>query len=121
MGTPGTPCSTAISATHSKCATISAMDLRWEPFSSMTLGRRLRMVLRFAHTGEGVGLAGQTVAGLVSAGASALVYTGLALTWRRAWQVRRRYQELVETAMEIQSPDQESGPLSPQHPAGPRI
>lgn len=94
--------------------------VRWEPFSTMTLGRRLRMVLRFAHTGEVVGIIGQTIAGVVSASASVLVYTGLALSWRRlrAWQARRRYQESVETAMKIQSPDQESGPLSPQYSAG---
>jgi uncharacterized iron-regulated membrane protein len=68
--------------------------VRWEPFSSMTLGRRLRMVLRFAHTGEVVGILGQTIAGAVSAGASVLVYTGFALSWRRlrAWQARRRSQ-----------------------------
>ena len=75
--------------------------VRWEPFSSMTLGRRLRMVLRFAHTGEVLGIIGQTIAGAVSAGASVLVYTGLALSWRRfrAWQARRCSLELIETTM----------------------
>ena len=29
---------------------------RWEPFSSLTPGRRLRSILRFAHTGEVAGL-----------------------------------------------------------------
>jgi len=74
--------------------------MRWEPFSSMTPGRRLRMVLRFAHTGEVVGIVGQTVAGLVSAGASVLVYTGLALSWRRfcAWQVCRRSKQALKAA-----------------------
>jgi len=72
--------------------------MRWEPFSSMTPGRRLRMVLRFAHTGEVVGVVGQTIAGVVSAGASVLVYTGLALSWRRfrAWQVRRRSKQTLK-------------------------
>ena len=32
--------------------------VRWEPFSSNTRGRQLRSILRFAHTGEVVGLAG---------------------------------------------------------------
>jgi uncharacterized iron-regulated membrane protein len=72
--------------------------VRWEPFSSMTLGRRLRMVLRFAHTGEVLGFIGQTVAGLVSAGSAVLVYTGFALAWRRfrAWQVRRRSRRVTD-------------------------
>ena len=74
--------------------------VRWEPFSSLTLGRRLRMIFRFAHTGEVAGVIGQTIAGVVSAGATVLVYTGLALAWRRlrAWQVRRRSQGSVAVA-----------------------
>jgi uncharacterized iron-regulated membrane protein len=67
-------------------------ELRWEPFAGQTAGRRLRSVLRFAHTGEVLGLAGQTVAGLVSLGATLLVWTGLALSGRRllAWRGRRQ-------------------------------
>jgi uncharacterized iron-regulated membrane protein len=66
--------------------------VRWEPFSSLTLGRRLRSLLRFAHTGEVAGVFGQTVAGLASATGALLVWTGLALAWRRfrAWLSRRR-------------------------------
>lgn len=65
--------------------------VRWEPFSSNTPGRRLRSILRFAHTGEVAGLLGQTIAGLVSLGGAILVWTGLALTWRRflKWRERR--------------------------------
>ena len=61
--------------------------VRWEPFSSYTRGRQLRSILRFAHTGEVVGVVGQTIAGLVSAGGAVLVLTGLALAIRRlrAW------------------------------------
>ena len=64
---------------------------KWEPFSQLTPGRRLRSYLRFAHTGEVFGLAGQTVAGLASAGGALLVWTGLSLAWRRwrAWARRR--------------------------------
>jgi uncharacterized iron-regulated membrane protein len=58
----------------------------WEPFSSQTRGRRLRSWLRFAHTGEVFGLVGQTIAGIVSAGSALLVWTGLALAWRRFFQ-----------------------------------
>jgi uncharacterized iron-regulated membrane protein len=66
--------------------------LRWEPFNSYTAGRRLRSLLRFAHTGEVLGVVGQTLAGLASAGGALLVWTGLALAWRRfrTWLARRR-------------------------------
>lgn len=66
--------------------------VRWEPFSSYTTGRQLRSLLRFAHTGEVAGVAGQTVAGIVSAGGAVLVWTGLALGLRRfrAWRLRAR-------------------------------
>ena len=57
--------------------------IRWEPFSSYTAGRKLRTILRFAHTGEVAGIFGQTIAGLVSAGGAVLVFTGLALALRR--------------------------------------
>ncbi len=55
----------------------------WAPFASQTPGRRLRSWLRFLHTGEALGLTGQTIAGLVSLGALVLVYTGIALSIRR--------------------------------------
>jgi uncharacterized iron-regulated membrane protein len=57
--------------------------VRWEPFESQSLGRRLRSWSRFTHTGEYYGLVGQTLAGLVSAGAGVLVVTGLTLAFRR--------------------------------------
>ena len=65
--------------------------VRWEPFSAYTRGRQLRSILRFAHTGEVVGIVGQTIAGLVSAGGAMLVFTGLALAIRRflAWAANR--------------------------------
>lgn len=68
---------------------------RFETFSSFDAGRRLRSWLRFVHTGEYYGLAGQTIAGLASAGAAVLVYTGLALALRRfvAWRARSRSRE----------------------------
>ena len=66
--------------------------VRWEPFSSYTRGRQLRSILRFAHTGEVLGVAGQTIAGLVSTGGAFLVITGLALAIRRllGWRARKR-------------------------------
>lgn len=46
-------------------------------------GRRARAWMRFVHTGEQYGVIGQTVAALASLSACFLVYTGLALAWRR--------------------------------------
>ncbi len=67
---------------------------KWEPFSTNTTGRKLRSILRFAHTGEVLGIFGQTIAGIVSAVGAVLVYTGLALSFRRfrAWLARRKNQ-----------------------------
>ncbi len=77
-----------------------------ETFADGSLGRRMRSWLRFLHTGEAAGLAGQTIAGVVSAGAAVLVYTGLALSWRRflAWIRRRRVRD-GEGAQATAGPD----------------
>jgi uncharacterized iron-regulated membrane protein len=66
-------------------------SIRFETFADQKLGARLRSLSRFAHTGEVLGVTGQTIAGLASAGASVLVCTGLALAFRRcrAWLKRR--------------------------------
>jgi uncharacterized iron-regulated membrane protein len=66
-------------------------EVKWEPFAAGTTGRKARSILRFAHTGEVLGIVGQTIAGLVSLGAAVLVWTGLALSLRRlsAWRGRR--------------------------------
>jgi uncharacterized iron-regulated membrane protein len=63
----------------------------YEAFESQSLGRRLRSISRFAHTGEVLGIPGQTIAGLATAGGAVLVWTGLALAWRRwrTWIKRR--------------------------------
>jgi uncharacterized iron-regulated membrane protein len=63
----------------------------YETFASQTRGRRVRALLRFAHTGEVAGLPGQVIAGAASAGGALLVWTGLALTFRRfrRWLSRR--------------------------------
>jgi uncharacterized iron-regulated membrane protein len=64
----------------------------YEAFADLTLGRRIRNVMRFAHTGEVLGIPGQTIAGIVSAGGAVLVWTGIALAWRRfrSWVERNR-------------------------------
>jgi uncharacterized iron-regulated membrane protein len=63
----------------------------YEDFSSQTPARRLRSIMRFAHTGEVLGLPGQTIAGVATAGSVVLVWTGIALALRRgrSWLSRR--------------------------------
>ena len=73
---------------------------KWETFAAQTPGRRARSISRFLHTGEVLGLPGQTIAGLVSLGGVVLVWTGLALTWRRfrAWRARADVDRAAERA-----------------------
>jgi uncharacterized iron-regulated membrane protein len=68
----------------------------YEAFVDQSLGRRLRSISRFAHTGEVLGIPGQTIAGLATAGAVVLVWTGIALTLRRfrSWVARRGKREI---------------------------
>ena len=66
--------------------TISRADgslLAIEGSETQSPGRRARIWFRFIHTGEVYGLPGQTVAGLASLAAIILVWTGLALAFRR--------------------------------------
>jgi uncharacterized iron-regulated membrane protein len=58
----------------------------WAPFSSQTTGQKARSWIRFLHTGEALGIMGQTIAGLVSLTSVLMVWTGLALAWRRLVQ-----------------------------------
>jgi uncharacterized iron-regulated membrane protein len=57
--------------------------LRREGFSDLSTGRRLRSWIRFLHTGEALGWTGQLIAGAASLGGGVLVWTGLALGFRR--------------------------------------
>ncbi|HYW31230.1 MAG TPA: PepSY-associated TM helix domain-containing protein [Gemmatimonas sp.] len=70
----------------------TAAVLSNERFADGTRGRQLRSILRFTHTGEVLGVPGQTVAGLASLAGAILVWTGLALSFRRlaAWLRRGR-------------------------------
>lgn len=72
---------------------------RWDTFASQTAGRRLRSISRFLHTGEVLGMAGQTVAGLATLGGIFLVWTGIALAIRRALAARRRRERQAPTSM----------------------
>jgi uncharacterized iron-regulated membrane protein len=81
----------------------SGQVARWEPFSANSKGRQLRSVLRFAHTGEVLGVVGQTIAGIVSAGGAVLVWTGLALAFRRlrSWRARTKKAKTELSASEL--------------------
>jgi uncharacterized iron-regulated membrane protein len=69
----------------------------WAPFSSQTTGQKARSWIRFLHTGEALGIVGQTVAGLVSLTSVLMVWTGLALAWRRLVQPLLRRKPVTMT------------------------
>lgn len=73
--------------------------LSWEPHSAAGRGRRLRALARFLHTGEALGVPGRAVAALASAGGLLLVWTGLALSWRRwrSWRLKSRSSKEVSS------------------------
>ena len=52
-------------------------------YPTFTPGFKIRRWLRFAHTGEVYGVVGQSIAGVVSLGVAVMVWTGLAMSWRR--------------------------------------
>jgi uncharacterized iron-regulated membrane protein len=66
-------------------------------YAQLPVAQKVRAWVRPVHTGEAAGVVGQTLAGLASLAGVGLVWTGLALTWRRflaRW--RRRTLEAVE-------------------------
>ncbi len=74
----------------------TAEIVKWEPYGSASVGRKLRVWVRGLHTGEALGFAGQTVAGLASLGGCFLVWTGFAMAWRR-FRYRKRDAEDAPT------------------------
>ena len=66
--------------------------VEYAPFTSLSAGRQARSWVRFLHTGEALGIAGQTVAGLASLAAVLMVWTGLSLALYRfrRWLQRQR-------------------------------
>lgn len=56
---------------------------KWEPYQDYSAGKQARYYIRFLHTGEAMGIIGQTIAGIVSLFAAFLVWTGLALACRK--------------------------------------
>ena len=57
--------------------------LRRQGYADLDAARQVRAWTRFLHTGEAVGPAGQIIAGVASLGGGVLVWTGLALAFRR--------------------------------------
>jgi uncharacterized iron-regulated membrane protein len=78
----------------------TAMVMKWEPYASSNLGRTIRLWVRPVHTGEAGGLIGQFVAALASVGGAVLVYTGLALAWRRSWHFIKRHRRTGQPSRE---------------------
>lgn len=57
--------------------------LKTEGFADLSTARQIRSWTRFLHTGEALGWFGQLLATLACLGGCFLVYTGVALSWRR--------------------------------------
>src|SRR5262249_41557390 len=80
-------------------------EVQWETFATNNLGRQLRILARFGHTGEAAGILGQAIAFLASAAAVVLVYTGIFLAARRLHRWRSRgkdKQKAVEPELDAQ-------------------
>lgn len=73
---------------------------KWEGYESQGTARKIRLWVRWLHTGEAGGMLGQTIAGLASAGGAVLVWTGLSLAIRR---VLKRKNARTESVPEIVS------------------
>lgn len=69
----------------------TAEVVKWEPYSQLNAGRKLRSWARYIHTGEAFGLPGQIIAFVASLGGAFLVWTGVSLALRRfrAWRGKK--------------------------------
>ncbi len=94
---PGAPVAFTIATSHRGRPDLKStlsIDLKtgtetaWETFADYNMGRKLRVWSRWVHTGEAGGWIGQTLAGIASLAAALLVWTGLALTWKRFFKKR---------------------------------
>jgi uncharacterized iron-regulated membrane protein len=72
--------------------------VRQESFEELSPARQARSIIRRLHTGEVLGVGGQTLAGVASFAAIMLVWTGLALAYRRLIQplFQRRIRSRLE-------------------------
>jgi uncharacterized iron-regulated membrane protein/flavodoxin len=83
----------------------TAEIVKWEPYAAASTGRKLRIWVRGLHTGEALGVIGQTVAGLASLGGCFLVWTGFAMAWRR-FRYRKRDAEDATTVEYVMAPEE---------------
>jgi uncharacterized iron-regulated membrane protein len=61
----------------------NGVQSKWEPYQNYSAGKQARYYIRYLHTGEALGIIGQTIAGLVSLFSAVMVWTGLALAYRK--------------------------------------
>lgn len=61
----------------------SGAVVSYSGFADNSPGRQARIYVRFLHTGEALGPIGQTIAGLVSLACLFMIWTGMALAWRK--------------------------------------
>jgi uncharacterized iron-regulated membrane protein/flavodoxin len=88
----------------------TAQVIQWDPYAAASTGRKLRSWVRGLHTGEALGFAGQTIAGLASLGGCFLVWTGFAMAWRRFRYRNRMVEEtLTGTALRHGAPTGDGG------------
>jgi uncharacterized iron-regulated membrane protein len=72
--------------------------LKWEPYSGFNSGKKLRTWVVPIHTGRALGIPGQLLAAVAAFTAGLLVWTGLALSWRRFTRNRKRSRLLDKNA-----------------------
>jgi uncharacterized iron-regulated membrane protein len=77
---------------------ITGEVVEWAPFASQSSGRKARSWVRFLHTGEALGIVGQTVAGLASLAAVLMVWSGLILAVQRLLRYLNRRRNRAEAA-----------------------
>lgn len=76
-------------------------------FEQLPAAQRIRGTIRFLHTGEYFGAVGQTIAGIASLAGVLMVWTGLALAYRRLVQPmvnRRKRRQRQTTQLAADSP-----------------
>lgn len=78
----------------------TAAVLENRDYASLSTARQIRAWVRFGHTGEVFGLMGQLLATIVTAAGAVLVWTGIALSWRRfrAWRARSNQSATASSA-----------------------
>ena len=84
---------TAVSRRRARTCCSTGPPASWSRAPAIRPSRRgfkVRRWLRFAHTGEVYGVIGQSIAGIVSLGVAVMVWTGLAMSWRRFFGSARR-------------------------------